>query len=82
MKLQERLARYKAAFQKKAPPEALAVMQRARADLEASGIAAKALKVGDRAPEFTLNNQHGVSVSLASVLTKGTLVLGFYRGRW
>jgi len=57
-------------------------MHRVRKDLEASGIVAKALKVGDRAPAFTLDNQHGEPVSLAAVLSKGPLVLGFYRGRW
>lgn len=82
MNLQERLDRHKAAFVKKAPPEALAVMHRATADLQSSGRVAKALKTGDSAPRFTLNNQDGASRSLASFLTKGPLVLGFYRGRW
>jgi hypothetical protein len=82
MRLQERLDKYRAAFQKKAPPKALAVMHRVTADLEASGIVAKALKAGDKAPAFTLDNQDGVSVSLGSVLAKGPVILGFYRGRW
>ncbi len=82
MKLQERLDKYKAAFEKKAPPEALAVMHRATEDLRSSGLVEKALKSGDAAPQFTLTNQTGTAVSLADTLAKGTLVLGFYRGRW
>jgi ribosome-binding ATPase YchF (GTP1/OBG family) len=82
MKLQERLNKHREAFEKKAPPEVLVVMHRAAADLEASGMVAKALKVGDTMPPFTLNNQHGAAVSSDNALAKGPLVLGFYRGRW
>lgn len=82
MKLQARLDKHREAFEKKAPPEALAVMHRATEDLQASGIVAKALKVGDQAPPFTLFNQHEETVSHDGILSKGTLVLGFYRGRW
>jgi hypothetical protein len=82
MKLQARLDRHREAFEKKAPPEALAVMHRATKDLQASGIVAKALKAGDQAPPFTLYNQHEETVSRDGILSRGTLVLGFYRGRW
>lgn len=82
MNLQERLDRHKAAFEKKAPPEVLAVMHRATADLKRSGMVSKALGVGDKVPDFTLHNQEGASRALPSLLTKGPVVLGFYRGRW
>ena len=36
------------------------------------------LKAGDRAPEFTLPDQDGKEVSLASLLADGPLVLYFY----
>jgi peroxiredoxin Q/BCP len=36
------------------------------------------LKAGDRAPDFTLPDQDGNEVSLASLLTDGPLVLYFY----
>jgi len=36
------------------------------------------LKEGDRAPDFSLPNQHGESVSLAAELAKGDLALYFY----
>mgnify|MGYP001813338760 CR=1 FL=1 len=82
MNLRERLDRHKAAFEKKAPPEALAVMHRATADLQRSGMVSKALGVGDQVPHFTLDNQDGASRSIAAYLGKDPLVLGFYRGRW
>lgn len=38
------------------------------------------LRLGDRAPSFTLKNQDGVSVSLDAVLKAGPAVLVFYPG--
>jgi hypothetical protein len=63
--LQSRLDEFKKAFESGAPPynaphEAIETMHRATADLKASGIEAHALKVGDRAPSFTLFNQDHV----------------------
>src|SRR5437588_9428317 len=43
---------------------------------------AKAPKVGDRAPEFTLPDQLERQVTLAGELEQGTAVLIFYRGEW
>jgi len=40
------------------------------------------LLVGDRAPLFTLPNQKGVSVSLADLLARGPVLIGFHRGTW
>ncbi len=36
------------------------------------------LTVGSKAPMFTLNNQHGQSVSLASLLEQGQVLVYFY----
>jgi peroxiredoxin len=41
-----------------------------------------ALKVGDRAPEFRLQNGLGIDVSLSSVLSRGPAIVTFYRGAW
>lgn len=40
------------------------------------------LKVGDKAPDFTLKNAFGKKVTLSKVLKKGPVILSFYRGAW
>jgi peroxiredoxin len=40
------------------------------------------LKVGDMAPNFSALNQQGKKVELNNLLTKGDVVLVFYRGQW
>jgi len=65
-----------------APPEVHVVMKRATAELIASGLAERALKVGDKAPVFTLDDPDGNPVSSAELLAKGPLVVSFYRGVW
>ncbi len=42
----------------------------------------KPLAVGDVAPDFTLTDQNGKSVSLAASKGKSPVVLVFYRGYW
>ena len=44
--------------------------------------ASKALKVGDKAKDFTLQNAQGKQVRLYSLLEKGNVVLTWYRGGW
>ncbi|MGE5148077.1 MAG: peroxiredoxin-like family protein [Candidatus Eiseniibacteriota bacterium] len=57
-------------------------MHRATDELIASGAARKALKVGDKAPAFTLKDADGHEVSSAALLAQGPLVVTFYRGVW
>jgi peroxiredoxin len=57
-------------------------MQRATDELIASGAAQRALKAGDRAPDFVLPDPEGKPVSSTELLAKGPLVLSFYRGVW
>jgi len=59
----------------------LAVMQRS-ADELAALLPDPGLKVGERAPDFTLPNAYGEPVSLSSQLASGPVVLAFYRGAW
>ena len=85
--LQSRLDEFKKELESGAPPynathEVIETMHRATAELEASGPVNKALKVGDRAPEFSLFNQDRVQVSSAEVLRQGPLVVSFFRGHW
>jgi hypothetical protein len=85
--LQERLDEFKRAFESGAPPynaprEAIETMHRATAELKASGAEDRALKVGDRAPTFTLFNQDHVQVASNDLLHEGALVVTFFRGHW
>lgn len=40
------------------------------------------IKVGDAAPDFTLEDQDGKPVTLSAYRGKQTVVLVFYRGYW
>ncbi|MGH8782692.1 peroxiredoxin-like family protein [Paraburkholderia sp.] len=87
MALQDRLDAFKADFKAgkapyHAPAEIHPIMERATAELIASGQAARAIKAGDRAPQFTLKDQNGDDVSSADLLAQGPLVVTFYRGAW
>ena len=64
------------------PEDAQALMQRCVDDLRASDILERVVRVGDRAPDFTLPSTDGVSVSLSALLAKGPVVVSFFRGRW
>ena len=66
----------------KMPPEVLEVLVRTTEDQVKSGITAKAMKVGDKAPDFTLPNVRGEAVTLSKLLSKGPAVIAFYRGAW
>jgi hypothetical protein len=85
--LQSRLDEFKKAFESGAPPynaprQAIGTMHRATAELEASGLADTALKVGDRAPEFNLFNQDHDHVSSAELLRQSPVIMTFFRGHW
>jgi len=85
--LQSRLDEFKKSFEAGAPPynatrEAVETMHRATAELKASGLEKAALKVGDRAPGFSLLNQDQVKVDSAELLRRGPLIVTFFRGHW
>ncbi len=40
------------------------------------------IKVGDKAPDFTLENMDGKRISLSDFAGKKNMVLVFYRGHW
>jgi peroxiredoxin len=87
MSLQATLDAFKADFRAgklpyNAPPEIHPIMDRATQELIASGQAARALKAGDKAPHFILNDANGRPVSSRELLAQGPLVVSFYRGVW
>ncbi|HLY91020.1 MAG TPA: peroxiredoxin-like family protein [Acetobacteraceae bacterium] len=87
MTLQAKLDAFKADFEAGKPPysvprSVIAIMHRATKELIASGAAERALKVGDKAPAFTLKDPEGNEVSSLALLQNGPLVVSFYRGVW
>jgi peroxiredoxin len=80
--LQARLDDISAKTRELVPAEKLAIYDRARQEICASGVAARALRAGDRAPEFELPDAEGRLVGSAGLLARGPLVLVFFRGRW
>ncbi|RMF69279.1 MAG: AhpC/TSA family protein, partial [Calditrichaeota bacterium] len=64
------------------PAETLQVMRAATEKLVKSGLAERAKRAGDPAPDFSLPNTRGEQVSLNQQLQKGPVVLSFYRGAW
>ena len=82
MALKEKLHAIREMAKTRIPPEARAVMERHIEDLRASGIMSRIARVGQPAPDFTLPDAQGHSVSLAELRARGPVVLSFYRGRW
>ena len=66
----------------KAPPAVIGTIQDWNTELSASGIVAQSLQAGQAAPDFALPNAHGQTVTLASLLAQGPVVVTFYRGAW
>jgi hypothetical protein len=62
------------------PPDVVAIIRRGIDFVRESGAAG--LSVGERAPDFTLPNQRGEMVRLSDRLSRGPVVLTFYRGVW
>ena len=82
MSLQAKLDSMREQAKSKIPPEAWAIMHRATEDLRTSGIMDSVLKIGERAPDFTLKDQRGDTLSSSELRAKGPLVVSFYRGVW
>lgn len=87
MTLQDRLNAFKADFEagrlsRKPTADQLAIMARSTRALITSGQAERALRAGDVAPEFELEDSEGHRVSSRELIDRGPLVVSFYRGVW
>src|SRR5579863_336187 len=76
------LSERKELAEKYAPAETREIYARVVQELKDKQTSAHALRVGDPAPEFELNDHNGKLVSSAELLKKGRLVICFIRGRW
>lgn len=80
--LREELEQRKALAEQYVPADVQEVNRRTVEELRASGIAGRILQVGAPAPGFELPDQDGTMLSSASLLSRGRLVICFFRGRW
>jgi polyisoprenoid-binding protein YceI/peroxiredoxin len=79
--LAAQLQEQKSAETKDLPPEAAAALEKARQEI-ASQQNVGGLRIGDKAPDFSLPDTADKLVSLSDTLKKGPVVLVFYRGEW
>jgi len=78
--LGERIRHFKA--QQPAPAQRQrTIMEKAAQDLAAS-MPEPGLKVGSRAPDFSLPDAFGNATRLSDLLARGPVILTFYRGAW
>lgn len=82
MTLKQELDSFAANFAQQMPAGVGHALQQSIDEVKSSGIVERALKAGDRAPEFSLPNAHGRTTSLADLLGKGPIIVNFYRGGW
>ena len=80
--LKDQIAEFTAGMAKHAPPEVIVTLGAELEKLATSQIAKRALAVGAVAPDFTLPDARGASVTLAKVLARGPAIVTFYRGGW
>jgi len=82
MSLADKLAAIEAGGKGNIPKDWQAVMARSLDELRASGIMEGVIKVGDKLPPFTLDNDDGSTVSSEALLANGPLVVTIFRGHW
>lgn len=82
MSLKDELASYRAGWHQRVPAERKAIMERHIQELRNGAFARIMLKRGDRAPLFVLPNARGGTTNLAALLTRGPVIISFYRGGW
>ncbi|AEM84242.1 peroxiredoxin-like family protein [Streptomyces violaceusniger] len=82
MSLNDELRAFREVQQRQDPAGARAIKERAARELAESGQGKRALAVGARAPHFSLPSATGRTVTLEALLSRGPLVLTFYRGAW
>jgi peroxiredoxin len=81
MSMKQAAAQYKAMIQEKVGDK-FRLFSDDIARVRKEGAIGRALKVGQLVPDFTLPDAFGNQVSLKSLLAKGPVVIGFYRGEW
>jgi peroxiredoxin len=76
------LAAFAAALREQAPAAVLEAIEKSTELLVQSGLADRAQRRGDRAPDFLLRDAVGDLVDSRNLRSRGPVVLCFYRGAW
>ena len=82
MELKKELEAFAQEMSKNAPAEVLEIIGNEIGKLSVSGIVERALKVGDTAPDFKLDDSNGTTISLDAMVALGPAVISFNRGNW
>lgn len=82
MSLKAQIDAYNVEKAAKLPADVLALMDTTNEELIAQHIKNNALQVGDKVSNFNLNNHNGENIELNDLLTKGPVIISFYRGGW
>ena len=80
--LASQLREVQEASRQRMDPARYALMENATRTLRATGIETSSTQVGDAAPDVTLPDATGAAVSLATLWSRGPLIVVFYRGGW
>ena len=80
--LQQQIEVFLAQTAEQLPPELMTSFYKSIETLVQTDIAKQSLKVGAKAPDFTLPDVFGKQVTLSELLQHGPVVVTFYRGEW
>jgi peroxiredoxin len=80
--VRKELEEFREKSSKTAPPDRLRIYEQGIEEVRTSGVVDKALKVGDRAPDFELPDARGKKVKLSELRARGPVVVTWYRGGW
>jgi peroxiredoxin len=80
--LQQGLDQMKERFAKRMSAEQTTANEKSIADIAETNVLERALKVGSKAPMFSLPNAKGGTTSLEALLKNGAAIVTFYRGGW
>lgn len=82
MNLPEAIRRQKENFVSAVDPDTVEVMQSAIEDLANSDILKNSLGLGEKSPDFSLEDSSGKTHNLSTYLDEGNVILKFFRGDW
>lgn len=82
MALAAQLSQTESSFHASAPPDISSIVTSALDTVKTAYDPSSAIKVGDKFPDFALPDAHGQQTTSSSLLSKGPLLISFYRGSW